>query len=343
MSKKTTHITRGIKKKFTDEEFNKDAAGKFFDLSYYTTLLNHNEEERTQYNRFEGYYINEDGKEKVLYKLMKNVIPTKLQNKSIESFKSLANAQSANRGLAAGKPEGSTTSRFKDKYGQSVALKSRSSIAGYYDKPLREHKEYLKSDVACRETAFTKNNFDKWKIGLPFIKKCSDIYKQNGDDYYDRQKREMKKIPKEMKIPKTVFTTVTINFNNRTACHKDVGDYNKGLGNLIVVGKFEGAYLGFPQFKTCLRVQPGDFLLMDVHQWHCNTELILPKKVNKDLDFRMSFVLYLREEMSKCKIKHEIEGTNYILPEVEKNPKEEKRRKEQEKKRIEKINLKDKN
>ena len=343
MSKKTTHITRGIKKKFTDEEFNKDAAGKFFDLSYYTTLLNHNEEERTQYNRFEGYYINEDGKEKVLYKLMKNVIPTKLQNKSIESFKSLANAQSANRGLAAGKPEGSTTSRFKDKYGQSVALKSRSSIAGYYDKPLREHKEYLKSDVACRETAFTKNNFDKWKIGLPFIKKCSDIYKQNGDDYYDRQKREMKKIPKEMKIPKTVFTTVTINFNNRTACHKDVGDYNKGLGNLIVVGKFEGAYLGFPQFKTCLRVQPGDFLLMDVHQWHCNTELILPKKVNKDLDFRMSFVLYLREEMSKCKIKHEIEGTNYILPEVEKNPKEEKRRKEKEKKRKEKKNLKDKN
>ena len=338
MSKKTTHITRGIKKKFTDEEFNKDAAGKFFDLSYYTTVLNHNETERTQYSKFEGYYINEDGKEKVLYKLMKNVIPMNLQNKAIESFKSLANAQSANRGLAAGKLEGSTTSRFKDKYGQSVALKSRSSIAGYYDKPLREHKIYLKSDVACRETAFTKNNFDKWESGLPFIQKCSDIYKRNGDDYYDRQKKEMKKIPKEMKIPETVFTTVTINYNNRTACHKDVGDYSKGLGNLIVVGKFEGAYLGFPQFKTCIRVQPGDFLLMDVHQWHCNTELILPKEVDKDLDFRMSFVLYLREEMSKCKNKHEIEGINYILPEIEKNPKAEKKRKEKKKK-----NLKDKN
>lgn len=336
MSKKT-HITRGIKKELTDEEFNKDAAGKFFDLPHYTTILNHTKNERTQYDRFEGYYIDEDGKEKVLYNLMKNVIPTKLQNEAIESFKSLANAQSANRGLAAGKPEGSTTARFKDKYGQSVAMKSRSSIAGYYDKPLREHKKYLKSDVACRETAFTKNNFDKWKIGLPFIQKCSDIYKQNGDDYYDRQKKEMKKIPKEMKIPKTVFTTVTINFNNRTACHKDVGDYSKGLGNLIVVGKFEGAYLGFPQFKTCLRVQPGDFLLMDVHQWHCNTELILPKEVDKDLDFRMSFVLYLREEMSKCKNKHEIEGMNYILPKIEKNPKEEKERKRKEKKRKEKL------
>ena len=335
MSKKT-HITRGIEKKFTDEEFNKDAAGQFFDFSYYTTVLNHKKKDRKQYDIFEGYYIDEDGKEKVLYKLMKNVIPTDLQKDAINSFKSLANVHSANRGLAAGKPEGSTTARYKDKYGQSVALKSRSSIAGYYDKPLREHKKYLKSDVACTETALTKNNFDKWKIGLPFIQKCSDIYKQNGNDYYDRQKKEMNKIPKEMKIPKTVFTTVTINFNNRTACHKDVGDYSKGLGNLIVVGKFEGAYLGFPQFKTCLRVQPGDFLLMDVHQWHCNTELILPEVVDHDLDFRMSFVLYLREEMSKCKNKHVIEDVHYILPKIEKNPKEEKKRKEKEK-------LKDKN
>jgi hypothetical protein len=37
--------------------------------------------------------------------------------------------------------------------------------------------------------------------------------------------------------------------------------------------------------------------------------------------------------MSKCKNKHEIEGINYILPEIEKNPKEEKKRKEKEKKR----------
>ena len=327
-----THIIKGIKKEFTDEEFNRDAAGQFFDLSYYTTILNHKKSEREKYDRFEGYYIDENGKQKVLYKLMKNVIPLDLQNDAINSFRSLANTQSANRGLAAGKPEGSKTARYKDQYGQSVALKSRSSIAGYYDKPLREHKKYLVSDVACRETAFTKNNFDKWKIGLPFIQKCSKIYQQNGDSYYKMQKKEMKQIPKEMQIPNTVFTTVTINFNNRTACHKDVGDYSKGLGNLIVVGKFEGSYLGFPQFKTCIRVQPGDFLLMDVHQWHCNTELILPEKVDEDKDFRMSFVLYLREEMSKCKNHHLIEDIHYILPEIEKNPKQEAKRKEKKKK-----------
>jgi hypothetical protein len=56
------------------------------------------------------------------------------------------------------------------------------------------------------------------------------------------------------------------------------------LGNLIVVGRdFTGGYLGFPEFKVLIKIEPGDFLLMDVHQYHCNTPII------KELDgFRLS-------------------------------------------------------
>ena len=62
-------------------------------------------------------------------------------------------------------------------------------------------------------------------------------------------------------------------------------------------------------------VRTGDFLAMDVHEWHCNTEF--KKKTNKifkdgfkDIDIknnwhfnRLSMVMYLREKMIKCKNK----------------------------------------
>jgi len=68
-------------------------------------------------------------------------------------------------------------------------------------------------------------------------------------------------------------------------------------------------------------IRTGDFLAMDVHQWHCNTELYeteADKKANKDLPnihkdnpetgtlgsekpfSRVSFVCYLREKLRRC-------------------------------------------
>ena len=85
--------------------------------------------------------------------------------------------------------------------------------------------------------------------------------------------------------------------------------------NLAVTGRdFAGCYLGFPQFKICLKVEPGDFLLMDVHQWHCNTEMELLKPDG----FRISYVLYLREHMSKCANHRVIENTHYYEQKIEK-------------------------
>ena len=82
------------------------------------------------------------------------------------------------------------------------------------------------------------------------------------------------------------------------------------MGNLIVVGKdFTGGYLGFPQFKILIKIEPGDFLLMDSHQWHCNT----PIKILKDGGFRLSFVMYIREDMKLCKRKKMIENNVYYI------------------------------
>ena len=62
-------------------------------------------------------------------------------------------------------------------------------------------------------------------------------------------------------------------------------------------GKYDGGYTGFPQFGVCVDVREGDFLGMDVHEWHCNTKL---KQITKYFS-RVSLVAYLREDMLKCK------------------------------------------
>ena len=95
-----------------------------------------------------------------------------------------------------------------------------------------------------------------------------------------------------------------------TACHCDSGDFISGLGNLIVVGNnFTGGYIGFPQFKVLIKINPGDFLLMDVHQWHCNT----PIKITNDNGFRLSFVMYIREDMKECTSKKKINNKVYLI------------------------------
>lgn len=287
-------------KQIPDEVFDKKYPGSTFDFSWYNTLIDGNET---------GYYRDNNGETKILFKLRKKVIRQELQDQATYSFRKLAQQKNYNRGLAAGKIEGAKTARIV-KDGQSMSAKSSTSnIAGYYDKPNRQHKKFFTTDVACRKTAFTKNNLEKWEHGLPFIQKCSRIYKTLSRKHYNIQLEEYNKIRDEIKIPNTVFTTVTVNYNWRTSCHKDTGDFSKGLGNLIVTGNdFKGCYLGFPQFKICIKVEPGDFLLMDVHQWHCNTEIILPTPDS----FRISYVLYLREHMSKCKKYRQIDKIDYI-------------------------------
>ena len=75
-------------------------------------------------------------------------------------------------------------------------------------------------------------------------------------------------------------------------------------------------YTCFPQFGIGVDVRTNDYLAMDVHEWHCNTEFkAVNKKAKKIIktdadrlrkennwDFnRLSLVHYLREGMIKCK------------------------------------------
>jgi hypothetical protein len=151
----------------------------------------------------------------------------------------------------------------------------------------------------CRKTAFAKNYFDKFKQGIPVVQFVDNKYKELCPAHYAKQKAIADGTNKNYIIDDTSFTTVTVNKNFRTAVHQDAGDYPDGFGNLIAYreGDWTGGYFCLPQYKVAIDLQNTDMLFVDVHQWHGNTDFI-----NTDENFlRISFVLYYREYMYKCK------------------------------------------
>ena len=184
------------------------------------------------------------------------------------------------------------------------------------------------ADLPCRLTHFTRTNFEKYNEGLKFIQRIDKLFQRLIPDAHQRQLERADTKP-HLKIPKTSFSTITINRNFRTALHRDAGDFKGGFGNLTVIerGKYHGGYTVFPQFGIGIDLRKNDFVAMDVHQWHSNTpiyETEEDKSFNETLEddyndnpdvgteglykkyTRLSFVCYLREKIANCPDKEKI-------------------------------------
>jgi len=259
------------------------------------------------------YWINEEGENQLLFKFRKNAI--KLSKVKLEEVREIYEKYGKKGILHKGKLQ--NKNEFMNSSNLSPTRNERSKISGFYDRTSRRLSSEFKTQNVCRTTAFTRDNFEKWEQVLPFFEKISLLYKRLAPKEFKRQIDLFKKCPPNMQVGKTPFTTITSNYNWRTACdkvaaaercHKDKGDYEEGLGNLTILGDdtFKGGYLGFPQFKVAIDVKPLDFVIMDVHQWHCNTQL----KAN-DNNVRLSFVCYFRKNMIYCNGKKVIKGETF--------------------------------
>ena len=199
-----------------------------------------------------------------------------------------------------------------------------SNPIGYYE----ESKNFAK--LPCRLTHFTRTNYEKYNNGLKFIQRIDKLFEKLIPDAHKKQ-LERANTKSHLKIPKTSFSTITINRNFRTALHKDAGDFKEGFGNLTVIerGKYHGGYTVFPQYGVGINLRNNDFCAMDVHQWHSNTEIYETeedKKYNETLEpdyhdnpevgteglyknyTRLSFVCYLREKIANCPNESEIDS-----------------------------------
>lgn len=213
--------------------------------------------------------------------IQRYAIPVELCERAVECYMQVGKMVSSNRGIAAGLSNRAVSSSYQK------GIDANSSIMGYMDST-----HYKRP---CRLTAFSQKHMDEYQRGLPFIRAIDACFKTNVPDAYERQQGEARRT--DFHIKDTAFSTVTVNYNFRTAVHRDAGDYEYGFGNLVVCQKdVQGGWLLFPRYRVAIVLQTGDFLAMDVHEWHCNTAI----QTTAPEGYRLSFVCYLRNRMREC-------------------------------------------
>lgn len=165
-----------------------------------------------------------------------------------------------------------------------------SGIVGYFERTVR-----MPFAHAC---AWNQQNPDKFALLFPMIKEVNALFAEHVPDRHAVQKSYADRTPKEYVLPDSVFTTLTINKNFRTACHLDAGDLESGFSCLSVIrqGKFKGGRLVLPNWRVAAELDTFDVIMFDAHEWHGNTQIV---PLTKDA-VRCSVVYYFREKMALC-------------------------------------------
>jgi hypothetical protein len=163
-----------------------------------------------------------------------------------------------------------------------------SGIAGWFDR-------YPRIPYG-RATSYTARNAEKFALAYPFLQHLSEGFKDLLPQRYEAQMTAARKVDPRFLVPKTPFTTVTVNKTFRTAAHYDVGDLNAGLSNLLTLspdGRYSGGYLIAPEYRIAVNPRPGDLLLINNHEvMHGNTPIVCEEGSE-----RISLVVYFREKM----------------------------------------------
>ncbi len=284
-----------VKPVLTDEQVSK-LEGEFIDESYLKHPVINDD----------TLVLNEKDEPLVVFK--KNCIPSNHAEMAYPVFKK-AIGKTSNRGKAGGNfnfkvgdvVDGSVVGKvlggnrfipLKKDGTLSNSPKSKnvnSSIIGYADRYPRI--------PYCRQTAFTEKYFKQYSQVIPYLQSISDVFKEVLPKRWQNQKNEWDKTSKDFKIHNTVFTTITVNKNFRTACHYDAGDLKEGFGNLAVLqtGEYSGAYTVIPKYGVGVDVRNCDIAFFDVHELHGNTQAI-----SKTPYERISIICYYRKKMIEC-------------------------------------------
>lgn len=269
-----------VKKKLTDKE-TEQMKGKILPKGYYDKIYNEDID-----------VLTEDGK--YLLRLRKNVLPQKNIEKAYNAMIKHARKLTTTRGVTGG----------DNGKAKLITMNNpiASNIIGYFDTIGVSQKYMFKQAKMkapkCRQTSFTGQQVNNWKQVIPLIKDIDKQYKK----LFPKEHKMQYNAAQSTKhvIDNTAFSTITTNLNLQTAVHTDKGDYEAGFGNLVVIekGKYNGGFTGFPQYGIAVDVRQGDFLGMDVHQYHGNEPI---EKKTDDAE-RLSLVSYFREGiLKKCK------------------------------------------
>ena len=267
-----------VKKILTDEE-TAECKGKFMTDKNYPVILKESADIYT-----------EDGQ--LLVRFRKDVLSQKKIDDAYDALKEFMKKTTTDRGIASGSDKGLGT-------GEKTPVMS--NILGYFDKwSISQKSTFKRSGIKapgpCRLCTFNVKFPQKWRRVVPLIQEIDALYAELCPKEHASQRKAAKSTP--FHIKGTAFSTITTNLNFRTAAHTDSGDWPEGFGNLVVIEHgtpYKGACTGFPQYGVAIDCRTRDFLAMDVHQVHGNTEM----EPTDDQSQRLSLVSYLREGIIK--------------------------------------------
>lgn len=290
--------------------------GKYYDISHYDKII-----DTTQY----GYKENGD----LLFCLVKQNINIDCSEKYKDAIRSVAKSKTKNRGKAAGvvnlakfprkavalcDKDGKEFTDDKERY--SVYYKEESGkvvnrcqsnmvrcgVAGYFD---------AIAGLPCRKVGWSNKNPLKHETLIDLAKEIEIGHMYFCKESYDYHKKKADEVPKNLLFKDTIYSTMTLNYDFRTASHKDSGDLKGGLSTLTIFedadNNYDGFYLGLPEYKIAFDLRNRDTIYFDAHEIHANTEynvksdrLPIDDLTGNPFAGRISVVCYLREKLNKC-------------------------------------------
>lgn len=221
-----------------------------------------------------------DGTPLLIY--VKDALPRSVCRGAFEAITDIP-LNSANRGVASGSPLYLAGGRLQ-------ARQVPSGVMGFLDRSPRL--------PYCRMTALTMDHPGALRAAGPLAVTACRLFRELAPDRWEAQRAFVNGVSPSFVIPATVFTTITVNRNWRTAAHRDAGDYRPGMGVMAALegGSYQGGELIFPRFRTAVDLRTGGICCADVHELHGNAPIVgWPGRY-----VRLSFVFYAREQMHEC-------------------------------------------
>lgn len=273
---------------------------RLVDKNDYTTLIEGKEEVEV---------FGPDGEQ--ICVILRNCIDKELIKKSWGVLHKV-DMKTENRGSASGAPmvrrvkqDGTLSNTMRVPKGYEVS----SGVVGYY--PRYPRIPY------CRECAWNVSHPKEWQVLLPLFEAVNNLHKQYSPESYAVQQAWADKTSKDFLIPNTIYTTVTVNKNFRTAAHLDAKNLYDGMCPMLLLrqGRYSGGHVVLPEWKIAAHLDTNDLIIFrNMKDYHGNTPIV---PLSQDYQ-RCTLVFYYREEMIKCgSAKQELEraksGSDYSV------------------------------
>lgn len=124
-------------------------------------------------------------------------------------------------------------------------------------------------DKSFHRTRLTKKHPKMLNRNKALIELVDKLYKQYRPKIYALQRAQVQKAPR-FRLWHTVFSTIYLAKNFRTAYHTDSGNLLGVMTALMAMGNFTGGELVLPRWRIAFALKPGDLLFFDPQQLHGN-------------------------------------------------------------------------